>query len=287
MRKRRARTRTTSRPALRIGAARVDEAAAYDAAQAVVETHRRLAAWLHAGLTLAEIDTFVAETLANLDSRSCFLHYQIPGLPPFPNHACLSVNDCIVHGTSGSFRDPLKPGDILKIDIGVNRNGWIGDAAKTYVFGEPGEAARRLMNSGKESMRRGLSRLQAGSPLIDWAAAVQGHVEGECGFHLVRGLGGHGYGRSLHAPPFVANTVPATHHEWPEAQVAWRVGTLVAVEPMIAVGTAATHQAPFSWPVYTADGSLAVHYEHDVLITANGPRILTAGLDEIPDTITR
>jgi methionyl aminopeptidase len=260
---------------------------AHAAAQCVVETHRRLAAWLRAGQTVAEIDRFVASTLADLKCKSCFLGYRVPKSPPFPSHACLSVNECVVHGTAASHRGPLKHGDLLKIDIGVLHQGWIGDAAWTYSFGEPTEEVARLMDCGKRSILLGIETLQPSALLIDWAAAVQRFVERDCGFHLIRGLGGHGYGRKLHAPPFVSNTVPTMPGEWPDATLRLRPGTLIAVEPMIAVGTGRVLQDGHDWPLCTADGSQSVHYEHNVLITESGPRILTEGLDDLPDIITR
>lgn len=264
-----------------------DQQTAYEAAQCVVETHHRLAKWLRHGLTLAEIDRFVADTLESLKCRSCFLGYKVPRTPPFPSHACLSVNECVVHGTAGYYRDTLKSGDVLKIDVGVTHKGWIGDAAWTYVFGEPSEEVRRLTACGRESIKVGIERLRAGRPMIDWARTLQHYVETECGLHLVRGLGGHGYGRSLHEPPFISNTVPTFRGEWPDAYKVFQPGMLLAVEPMIATGTGRVVQESGGWPMFTADGSMSVHYEHDVLITHNGPRVLTEGLDEIETIITR
>lgn len=258
---------------------------AYEAAQKVVEIHRRLVEFLEVGLTLARIDVFVGKCLDDLKCRSCFRGYRPGGLPPFPSNACLSVNDCIVHGTAGYYEPGLRPGDVLKIDIGVLYHGWIGDAAWTYVFGEPEPGIRRLLDAGKESLRLGIEQLRPGKTYKSWAKAVQEHVEGECGFHLVRGLGGHGYGRKLHTPPFVSNVLPTYPGEWPDADRPCEPGVLVAVEPMIAIGTEKTAQAPNSWPIFTADGSLASHHEHDVLITEHGPRVLTEGLDDLPDVI--
>lgn len=264
-----------------------DESAVYDAAQCVVETHRRLARWLHAGLTLAQVDAFVARTLAELNCRSCFLGYRIPRHAAFPNHACLSVNDCVVHGTSDAHTAPLTAGDVLKIDVGVVHRAWIGDAAWTYVFGEMTPGIKRLTDCGKDSIRRGLVQLVPGKRLIHWARAVQRYVEDQCGFHLIRGLGGHGYGRALHEAPHVANNVPDRPGEWPDAQVELAPGMLLAVEPMIAAGTAQVMQRGRGWPVYSVDASQTVHYEHDVLITESGHRLLTEGLEDVPDVITR
>ncbi len=271
-----------------LSAAEADRA--YTSAQKVVEVHRRLAAWLRPGVTLPQIDAFVAKTLEELSCTSCFLGYRTGQHAAFPSYACLSVNSCVVHGTAAYYREPMKQGDVLKIDIGVKHQGWIGDAAWTYVFGTPTPEIKRLCDCGKESLRRGVAQLKPGNKFIDFARAVQGHVHDECGFHLIRGLGGHGYGQSLHAPPFVSNTLPSYPGEWPDANMPCLPGILVAVEPMIALTTGLTRQNPAigrknEWPVYTKDGSMSVHYEHDVLITAKGPRVLTEELEQLNDII--
>lgn len=259
----------------------VDVEAARVAAEMVVEIHRRLVGFLRCGQALALIDAFVAEQLRDLGAKSCFLHYKVPKLPPFPSFSCLSPNDCIVHGTAGMTTEPMKPGDLLSIDIGVSYRGWIGDAAWTYVFKESDELKDRLMSAGKESLRLGVQAIRPGDTFCDWARAVQNHAEGECGFHLTRGLCGHGVGRKLHLPPNVPNTVEECHREMPRIQA----GLLVAVEPMIAIGTGAKRERPKEWPIWTADGSLAVHYEHDVYVSEDGPIVLTAGLEELPDVV--
>ncbi len=261
---------------------------AYNAAQCVVKTHQRLVEFLKVGQTLAAIDTFVARTLAELSCRSCFVGYRVGRSPAFPSHACLSVNDCIVHGTAGSHQKPLKAGDVLKVDIGVWHKGFIGDAAWTYTFKEfPSPEVERLVRVGRESLRRGIAAMQPGAELVEFARAVQTCVETEAKFHLTRGLGGHGIGRKLHGPPYVSNVVPGAlePHGWAEARWRWTPGMLVAVEPMLAIGTSETKpqgRGADYWPVYTTDGSIAAHFEHDVLITDSGNRVLTEGLDELP-----
>jgi methionyl aminopeptidase len=262
-----------------------DVAGATIAAEKVVETHRRLVEFLHAGQTLAEVDAFVGHTLADLDSISAFKHYRVRGHPPFPSEACLSVNECVVHGTHDMTSTPIAPGDLLSIDIGVKHDGWIGDAAWTYVIEATDEVSMSLVIAGRESLRLGVEAMQPGRPLVDWARVVQDHVEKKCGFGLVRGLGGHGYGRTLHGPPFISNVVPTFPGEWPDAFRNFRPGMLIAVEPMLAVSTTEIRSEGREWPIYSADGSRSVHHEADVLITEDGPVNLTASLFDLPDVV--
>lgn len=265
--------------------AQPDIDSALKASQCVTKTHFALADYLKAGQTMAEIDTFVAEVLESLDCRSAFLRYKIPGHPPFPSHACLSLNDCIVHGTHDLTDMPLKPGDIFSIDIGVMHKGWVGDAAWTYAIEHASDDALRLMECGKESLRKGLATIKPGRPLMDWARAVHQFVEKESGLFLVKNLGGHGYGRTLHGSPFLSNRMPRHRAEWPDAFKTFEPGLLLAVEPMLAIGTGETRNAPRSWPIYTADGSLSVHYEADVMVTEDGVANLTEGMCELPDVV--
>ena len=262
-----------------------DIAGATAAAERVVEVHRRLVDFMQAGQTLAEIDEFVGRALRDLDSESAFKNYRVRGHPPFPSEACLSVNECIVHGTHDMTSDPIRPGDLVSIDIGVRHRGWIGDAAWTYVVEDTDEDSRRLVETGRESLRLGVEAMIAGRPLVDWARAVQTYVEEKQGFHLVRGLGGHGYGRTLHGPPFISNVVPTYPGEWPDAFRSFKPGMLIAVEPMISMRSTEIQSEGRDWPIFTADGSRSVHHEADILITEDGPRNLTAGLFDLPDVI--
>ncbi|MCH2142054.1 MAG: type I methionyl aminopeptidase [Phycisphaerales bacterium] len=261
-------------------------AGARAAATRVCRVHEALAEYLGPGRTLAEIDAFVGETLRSLDSRSCFIRYRIPGQRPFPSHSCLSLNACVVHGTHLDHVEPLVEGDVLSIDIGVLHRGWIGDAAWTYGIAEVSDANRRLMAVGVESLRRGIDAMQPGRPLIDWARAVQDCVEVESDFSLIRGYGGHGYGKQLHTAPFISNVVPTRPHEWPDAFRIFEHGMLLAVEPMLSAGGHEVDSVPGSWPVSTVDGSISVHYEADVLITPDGPEVLTKDMFNLPDLVS-
>ena len=255
------------------------------AAECVVQMHRGLVDFLSPGQTLPEIDAFIGRELKKMKSRSCFIRYRIPGQAPFPSHSCLSVNECVVHGTHEMSDAALEDGDLISIDIGVRHNGWIGDAAWTYAIREVSDDARRLMDVGKESLRLGIQSMQPGRPLSDWARAVQVYVEDESGFSLVRGLGGHGYGKNLHGPPFISNVVPRHAAEWTDAFNSFKPGLLVAVEPMLSLTTDSVRSEGRDWPLFSADDSLSVHYESDILITPEGPLNLTAGLFDLPDLV--
>lgn len=259
--------------------------AAKKSADHVVEIHRRLTEFLCAGITLAEIDSFVASILKEQKSKSAFLKYKIPGQPPFPSHSCISVNDCVVHGTHTMSLAPLQPGDLISIDIGVTHQGWIGDAAWTWAIEHAEDEHLKLMQAGKDSLAAGIKAMQPGKPLMDFAKACQGVAESEYGFHLIRGLGGHGYGKTLHAPPFISNVVPSHPSEWPDAWRLFEPGMLIAVEPMLAIGTGQIETKKGTWPIYSADHSMSVHYEADILISEDGPIDLTEGLQDLPNIV--
>jgi len=253
------------------------------AAGCVVETHRRLAEWLRPGLTLAEVDAFCAQCFEKLSCKSAFIGYKVRGHPPFRSHTCLSLNDMVVHGEHDETR--LAEGDLLAVDVGVKHRGMIGDAAWTYSIGSATEIGRRLQACGRESLRRGIAAIRAGRPMIEWAKAVQGYVERECRYHLVRGLGGHGIGHTLHESPYIANTAPTYPGEWTEAWKPFEAGMLIAVEPMISAGTTEIRSKGNAWPIWTADGSLSVHYEADIMVTEDGCENFTAALDQLPDVV--
>jgi len=254
---------------------------AQESANRVVEIHQRLSQWLRIGVKLPQIDIFVRHQLEDLSSKSCFRGYRTRNVKPvFPSYSCLSINDCIVHGTAGSYSEPVKKGDVLSIDIGVSYQGFIGDAAWTYVFGEPSKTVSKLTSCAKDAILSGIYMMTPESPFKNWSQTVQQTVE-NAGFHCVEGLGGHGYGQKLHMDPFLPNMVTGTCLD----DTKFKKGMLLAVEPMICVGTGKIRHNKSEWPIYTADGSLAVHYEHDVYIDEDGPVILTEGLNNISDLI--
>ena len=255
------------------------------AAEVVVKVHQMVVERLRPGVTPTQLDRWVGETLWEHNAKSCFLGYRVQRLPPFPGQACISRNECVVHGHPSNHELPFAQGDLIKVDVGALKDGFIGDAAWTYHLGPPDPSDRALMDAGIASLRTGIAAIKPGGELLDWAVAVQDLVEGQLGLHLVRGFGGHGLGRQLHEAPFIANVRPSYPGEWTECRVRWKPGMLVALEPMIATGTGETTQEHRAWPINIADGSRSVHHEHDVLITETGPEILTEALESLPDEL--
>jgi len=188
----------------------------------------------------------------------------------FPTAACISVNDEVVHGVPGDR--VLKNGDIVSVDVGAIFEGYIGDTAWTFPVGEVSDVARELLAAGQEAMLAGAAQAKVGNSLNDIGRAVESCAKSH-GFHVVRDFVGHGVGRHLHEEPQVPNysPVPRTLQG-----IKLALGTVLAIEPMLNVGTHKVKVAADGWTVITADGKLSCHFEHTVAVTENGGEILTA-----------
>jgi len=191
------------------------------------------------------------------------------GLYGFPGSLCISVNDEVVHGIPKDERI-LSSGDIVSIDVGVRLEGWCSDSARTFAVGEVSEQAARLLEVTQEALDLAVAATVPGNHVGDIGAAVGRAVRGT-GFEIIRDLVGHGVGRKVHEEPQVPNVGRAG--EGPLL----REGMVLAIEPMIAIGTWKIRTLPDQWTMSTADGSLSAHFEHTVAVTAEGPRVLTAG----------
>jgi len=223
------------------------------------------------GVTTRQIDTLVAEHIAKSGGRSPFKGYELPGKIPFPASVCASVNDVIVHGIPDDVK--LKPGDLVSIDVGVYKNGYIGDSAWTFPVGEPDEAAKRLLATGEEALYAGIKAMRPRGVLAEAAKAVQTMVEGR-GYSVVREYVGHGVGQSLHEPPQVRNYVETK--DWlPGFRTVLKPGMVLAIEPMVNERGPEVSGTPEEWPVRTADGGRSVHFEHTVAIFPDRIEILT------------
>jgi len=229
--------------------------------------HQRVEAAIAPGVTTAELDALVRDTVKEHGALASFLGYN-----GFSGNICASVNEEIVHGIPG--KRVLKDGDIISVDIGAILDGWQGDSAWTYPVGTISDDAKRLLADTEESLRLALSAARAGNRLGEIGFAVE-QFAAPRGYGIVRGYGGHGIGRRMHEDPHVPNYGSRTYGP------VLRKGMTLAIEPMLTLGTDDTRELADGWTVVTADGSLAAHFEHTVAITDGDPIILTKRLDSV------
>lgn len=220
-----------------------------------------VSAWIRPGISTKDIDDYIASRIRHQGARSAFLGYR-----KYPCHACISVNDEVVHGIASSRR--LQFGDIVSLDIGVVYNGFIGDTARTVAVGGCSVGAQRLMDVTERALYEGISQALAGKRVSDISRAIQNYVESN-GFSVVREFVGHGVGRSMHEEPQIPNYVDG------KSSQRLRPGMTLAIEPMVNAGQPAVKILNDGWTVVTQDGSLSAHFEHTVLITESEPEILT------------
>lgn len=225
------------------------------------EVLQAMAAFAKPGMTTKELDQFAAEQMKERDCKSAFLNYR-----GFPAYTCISVNEEVVHGI-GSSR-VIQPTDVLKIDVGIVKNGFIGDNATSVPMGELSDEQRALLNATEQSLYAAIDKARAGVLLADLCGAVEEHVK-PLGFTVVREFVGHGVGRQLHEEPQIPNYRPGGKTPRLEA------GMTLAIEPMVNEGTASVKILDDGWTVITADKKLSAHFEHTVLVTAGEPEILT------------
>ena len=228
----------------------------------VAETLALLAESARPGMTTLELDEIAERHIRASGGVPTFKGYR-----GFPGSICASPNTMIVHGIP-SDDVVLAEGDILSIDVGVTRQGFVGDSAVTIAIGEVPETTRDLLRTCQASLFAAVEASQAGGRLGDIGAAVQGVVEA-AGFGVVRDLVGHGVGRAMHEDPQVRNYGEAG--TGPEL----KPGMTLAIEPMITAGAHDIHVDDDGWSIFTVDDSLAAHFEHTVAITEEGPRVLT------------
>ncbi len=215
------------------------------------------------GMSTAALNEIIERYIRSRGGVPTFLGYQ-----GFPAASCISLNDEVVHGIPRKRRK-IKLGDLLKVDVGVTLNGYIGDAARTYAIGEVSELAERLMKATLESLYAGIDAARVGNRVSDISMAVDSVIK-RYGFHAVRSLAGHGVGIRLHEDPSVPNYFDPSWHG-PRL----KHGMTIAIEPMVNVGTWRVFTKRDQWTVVTADHSLSAHFEHTITITKDGPRILS------------
>ena len=242
----------------------VDKMAA--AGEILVRCLRLLATKARPGVTTAELDDAAEKLIRSQGAEPAFKGYR-----GFPGSICASPNSMVVHGIPGPYE--LKRGDVLSVDVGVVKDGWVADAAMTLPIGPVDEEARKLLEVTRGALFAGVEQMRPGNRLGDVSAAIQRAVEIE-GLSIIRTLVGHGIGKEMHEEPQVPNF--GTAGKGPILEE----GTVLAIEPMVNAGGALVRMGDDGWAVYSDDGSLAAHFEFTVAVTANGPRILTPWHEE-------
>ena len=188
------------------------------------------------------------------------------GLYDFPNTLCISINEAVVHGIPS--KEPLKNGDVVSVDCGVLKNNYFGDHAYTFEVGEVSSEIKQLLSVTKESLYRGINKLKVGNRIGDVSNEIQSFTE-NFGYGVVRELVGHGLGKSLHEDPDIPNF--GIKNTGPKI----KNGLVVAIEPMINLGTKDVEQSDDGWTVITTDKKPSAHYEHNVAVIDGKPEILS------------
>ncbi len=213
------------------------------------------------GLITQELDREIADFIYSKNARPAF-----KGFNGYPANICVSVNDQVVHGIPG--KRMLQEGDIVSVDIGVEYNGYYGDSARTFAVGEIDTDLEQLLTVTKDALMAGIDHAREGNRLYDIGHAVQRIAE-QAGLSVVRDLVGHGIGKSLHEPPEVPNFGQAG------SGPRLKSGMVLAIEPMINMGTHEIQIQEDRWTITTKDGKPSAHFEHTVVITDSEPEILT------------
>ncbi|HET7226468.1 MAG TPA: type I methionyl aminopeptidase [Candidatus Eisenbacteria bacterium] len=232
-----------------------------EAARLVARTLDVLGTHVRPGVTTAELDRIAEEFIRAQGGRPAFKGYR-----GFPASICPSINDEVVHAIPGPRA--LKAGDVIGIDVGVEMNGYYGDAARTFAVGEVSPQAKALLEATREALMAGVQQARAGRRVGDISNAIQRCAESH-GFNVVRSLVGHGIGRAMHEEPQVPNFGPA------DRGPRLMAGQVLAIEPMVNAGGADVVTRPDGWTVVTSDGSLSAHFEHTVAVGADGPEVLS------------
>ena len=239
--------------------AEIDRMAA--AGEILVRTLRLMESKVREGVTTSELDEAAEKFIRSQGATPAFKGYR-----GFPGSICSSRNDMVVHGIPGPER--LERGDIISLDVGVVKDGWVADAARTFPVGPVSAVAQKLLDVTESSLFAAVEQCVPGNRLGDVSHAVQETVESE-GLSIVRSLVGHGIGRSMHEEPQIPN------YGDPGKGPLLEPGMVLAVEPMVNAGRHQVRMGDDGWAIYSEDGSLAAHFEFTIAVTEDGPRILT------------
>ena len=232
----------------------------------VAETLQLLKANAKPGITTLELDKIAEDYILSNNARAAFKGYSQVGSFKFPGSICASIDDAVVHGIPGDR--VLKNGEIISLDVGVDKNGYYGDAALSVPVGEISVEKQNLLDVTEKSLYLGIEEAKEGNHLHDISATIQEYVE-DHGYSIVRELCGHGVGKYLHEDPSIPNFGKKG------TGVKLKKGMTLAIEPMVNFGDYAVHTSRDGWTVLTADGSPSAHFEHTILVSNGKPEILT------------
>lgn len=236
----------------------------------VWEAHQLVVPLLRPGVTTAEIDAAIERFFQERGAIPLFKG--VPGRVPFPAVTCISINEEVVHGIPGPRK--LKEGDIVSIDTGCKLNGWCGDAAVTHPIGKISPEVQRLLEVTEGTLNLAIELMGKKSMWSQVAAEMDAYVK-DHGLYVVESFVGHGIGREMHEDPQVPNFVSDQLRRGGDFRLS--PGLVIAVEPMVNLGTKRVRTRPDHWTQATADGRASAHFEHTIALTEAGPYVLTAG----------
>lgn len=232
----------------------------------VAETLQLLKANVRPGITTYELDRIAEDYILSNNAKAAFKGYSQVGSFDFPGSICTSIDDAVVHGIPG--RKALVEGEIISLDVGVNKNGYYGDAAVSVAVGNISAEKQNLLDITEKSLYLGIDEAKVGNHLHDISGTIQNYVETN-GFSVVRELCGHGVGKYLHEDPSIPNFGKKG------TGLRLKKGMTLAIEPMVNQGNCNVHTDKDGWTVLTADGLPSAHFEHTILVANGKPEILT------------
>ncbi len=233
-----------------------------EAGRIVALTHKLVKEEAKPGISTLKLDKMAEEYIRSEGGTPTFLNYN-----GYPASLCISIDSEVVHGIPSKKRI-IEEGMLVSVDVGVTKDGFIGDAARSFFIGETPQIAQKLLDTTKAALDNGIAQAKAGNFLGDISFAIQKTAE-DNGFSVVRDLVGHGVGRRLHEEPQVPN------YGKPKTGVKLQAGMTLAIEPMVNVGTWMIKILDDDWTAVTSDGSLSAHFENTIHISEKGPEILT------------
>lgn len=227
----------------------------------------KLCSEVRPGMTTQQIDTRARELISSVGAEASFLNYRPHGVKtPYPAAVCVSVNDEVVHGIP-SENVVIKEGDVVTIDCGLKYKGFYTDHAVTVMVGKVPEPVRKLVETCKQSLEIGINECVVGNTNLDPGIAIEKFIAGRYG--IVRDLSGHGVGYAVHEDPYIPN------YKMKGTQVRLRPGMVLAVEPMLNIGSGDVYFLDDEYTVVTQSGNVSAHFEHTIIITESGPEIVT------------